>query len=56
MYRRVFKCSLFNHKSIQEYGDEVINARNKLIELERPIDELVVTCAFLDGLDESYQE
>jgi hypothetical protein len=56
MYRRVFKCSLFNQKSIQEYDDEVINARNKLIELGRPIDELAVTCAFLNGLDGSYQE
>ncbi len=55
MYRRVFKCSLFNHKSVQEYGDEIINARNKLIELRRSIDELTVTCAFLNGLDESYQ-
>jgi hypothetical protein len=49
MYRRVFKCSLFNHKSVQEYDNEIINARNKLIELERSIDELTVTCAFLTG-------
>ncbi len=56
MYRRVFKCSLFNHKSIQEYDDEIINARNKLIELKRSIDELTITCVFLNGLDESYQE
>ncbi len=55
MYRRVFRCSLFNHKSVQEYDDEIINARNKLIELRRSIDELAVTCAFLNGLDGSYQ-
>jgi hypothetical protein len=55
MYRRVFKCSLFNHKSIQEYDDKVINVRNKLIELERSIDELTVTCVFLNELDDSYQ-
>jgi hypothetical protein len=56
VYRRVFKCSLFNHKSVQKYDDEVINARNKLIELDRSIDKLAVTCAFLNGLDGSYQE
>ncbi len=56
MYRRVFKCSLFNHKTIQEYDDEIINARNKLIELERSIDELTITCVFLNDLDESYHE
>ncbi len=55
MYRRLFKCSLFNHKSIQEYDDEIINVRNKLIELRRSIDELTITCAFLNDLDESYQ-
>jgi hypothetical protein len=37
MYRRLFKCSLFNHKTIQKYDDEIINARNKLAELKRPI-------------------
>ncbi len=56
MYRRVFKCSLFNHKSIQKYDDEIINARNKFIELERSIDELTITCVFLNELDDSYQE
>jgi murein tripeptide amidase MpaA len=56
MYKRVFKCSLFNHKSIQKYDDELINVRNKLIELERSIDELIVTCVFLNGLDDSYQK
>jgi hypothetical protein len=56
MYRRVFECSLFNHKLIQKYDDEIINARNKLIELERSIDELTITCVFLNELDESYQE
>ncbi len=54
MYRRVFKCSLFNHKSIQKYDDEIINARNKLIELDRSINELAVICAFLNELNESY--
>jgi hypothetical protein len=56
MYRRVFKCSLFNHKSIQEYDDEIINVRNKLIELGRSFDELTITCAFLNELDDSYQK
>ncbi len=56
MYRRVFKCSLFNHKTIQEYDDEIINVCNKLIELDRSIDELAVICAFLNELNESYQK
>ncbi len=55
MYRRVFKCSLFNHKSVQKYDDEIINARNKLIELDRSINELAVICVFLNDLDNSYQ-
>ncbi len=56
MYRRVFKCSLFNHKLIQEYDDEIINVRIKLIELRRFIDELTITCVFVNELDKSYQE
>jgi hypothetical protein len=56
MYKRIFKCSLFNHKSIQKYDDEIINARNKFIQLRRSIDELTITCIFLNELDESYQE
>ncbi|MCJ1428807.1 hypothetical protein MMC29_006718 [Sticta canariensis] len=55
LYRKIFKCSLSNHKSLKEYGEEVTNARNKLKELGIPIPELGVTCAFLDGLDPSYQ-
>lgn len=55
LYRRINRCSLSNHKSLKEYGDEVAIARNKLKALKRPVDELQVTCAFLDGLDSSYQ-
>jgi hypothetical protein len=55
LYRRIFRCSLANHKSLQEYADEIINARNKLTDLGRPLDELAVTCAFLNELDSSYQ-
>ncbi len=54
-YRRIFRCSLSNHKSLQEYVDELINARNKLTDLDRPLNELAVTCAFLNELDSSYQ-
>ncbi len=55
MYKRVFKCSLFNHESVQKYYDEIINVRNKFIELRRFIDELTITCVFLNELDDSYQ-
>jgi DNA-directed RNA polymerase beta' subunit len=56
MYRRVFKYSLFNHKSIQEYDDEIINVDNKLIELDQSINELVVICVFLNDLNELHQK
>lgn len=55
LYRQINRCSISNHKSLKEYGEEVTKAQNKLKELKRPIDELHVTCAFLDGLDSSYQ-
>jgi hypothetical protein len=55
MYRQIFRCSSFYHKSIQEYDDEIINARNKLVELRRLIDELTIMWAFLNDLDGSYQ-
>ncbi|MCJ1469247.1 hypothetical protein MMC07_007880 [Pseudocyphellaria aurata] len=54
-YRQIHRCSITNHASLKEYGEEVISARNKLRALKRPADELSVTCAFLDGLDSSYQ-
>ncbi len=56
IHKRVFKCSLFNHKSIQKYDNEIIIARNKFIELERFIDKLTIMCVFLNKLDNSYQE
>lgn len=55
LYRRINRCSISNHKTLKEYGEEVTKARNNLKELKRPVDELHVTCAFLDGLDSSYQ-
>ena len=55
LYRQIFQCNIANHESLKEYGEEIANARNKLKELKRPLDELAVTCAFLNGLDPSYQ-
>ncbi|MCJ1470081.1 hypothetical protein MMC07_008726 [Pseudocyphellaria aurata] len=55
LYRRVFECKLSDHRSVKEYGEEVATARNKLKELGRPLDELAITCVFLNGLDPSYQ-
>ena len=55
LYRQIFKCSIADHKNLQEYGEAVTKARNKLVELGNPLPELAVTCAFLDGLDTSYQ-
>ena len=56
LYRRIFRCSLSNHKSLREFGDEICDARNKLIELSRTVNELAVTCAFLDKLDSLFQK
>lgn len=55
LYRKVFECKLSNHKSLKKYGEEVATARNKLKELGQPMDDLEVTCAFLNGLDSFYQ-
>ncbi len=55
LYRQIFKCSIANHKTLQEYGENVTKARIKLVELGNPLPELAVTFAFLDGLDTSYQ-
>lgn len=55
LYRKIFRCTLANHKGIREYGDEIARARNKLKELGYPVNELAVTCCFLDGLDSSFQ-
>lgn len=51
LYRRIFQCSLSNHKPLREYGEEVASARNKLKELGEPLDEFAVSSAFLNGLD-----
>jgi hypothetical protein len=56
LYRRIFRCPLINHKTLQKYTNEIINARNKLINLSRLLNDLVVTCAFLNELDNSYQK
>ena len=55
LYRQIFKCNIADHKNLQEYGEAVTKARNKLLKLGNPLPELAVTCAFLDGLDTSYQ-
>ncbi|MCJ1263342.1 hypothetical protein MMC22_003212 [Lobaria immixta] len=55
LFRRIHKCSLADHKSLKEYGDKFIQTRNKLQQLNQPLSPLQLVCAFLDGLDESYQ-
>ena len=54
LYRKILRCNISNHKSLKEYGEEVTKARNKLVELGEPLPEMFVSCAFLDGLDSSY--
>lgn len=55
LYRKIFKCSLSNHKSLKKYGEKITNARNKFKELGIPVPGLRVTCAFLNSLDPSYK-
>jgi hypothetical protein len=54
LYRKIFRCSRANHKTLREYFDDVIRARNKLRELGDPVSEMAITSCFLDGLDSSY--
>ena len=54
LYRKISRCNISNHKSLKEYGEEVTKARNKLVELGEALPEMFVSCAFLDGLDPSY--
>jgi hypothetical protein len=56
LYRKIFRCSLANHKTLRDYFDEVVRARNKLKELGDPISEMAITSCFLDGLDHSYDD
>lgn len=55
LYRQIFKCNIANPKTLQEYGELVIQVRNKLVELENPLFTLVVIYAFLDRFNISYQ-
>ncbi len=55
LYRQIFKCSIDNHKTLQEYREAVTKAKNKLVELGNYLPKLAVTFAFLDELDTSYQ-
>ena len=54
LYRKISRCNISKHKSLKEYGEEVTKARNKLFQLGEPLLEMFVSCAFLDGLDSSY--
>ena len=36
LFRRIHKCSLADHKSLKEYGDDFIRTRNKLQQLNQP--------------------
>ena len=54
-YRQIFKCRIVDHKNLQEYGEAVTKAKNKLVELSNPLSKLAVTCTFLDRLDILYQ-
>lgn len=54
LHRKISRCKISNHKSLQEYGEEVKMARNKLVGPGEPLPEMFVSCSFLDGLDLSY--
>ena len=54
LYQKISRCNISNHKSLKEYGEKVTKAQNKLVELGEALPEMFVFCAFLDGLDSSY--
>jgi uncharacterized protein YlxP (DUF503 family) len=56
LYRKIFRCSLINHKSLREYFDDVVRARNKLKELDDLISEMIVINCFLNELNNSYND
>lgn len=55
LYRKIHRRSISSHKSLKEYSEEFIKTRNKLQQLRQPVPSLQLVCAFLDGLDSSYQ-
>ncbi len=46
LYKKNFCCSLINHKSLREYFDDVVRAKNKLKELDDLISEMIVINCF----------
>jgi hypothetical protein len=56
LYRKIFRCFLINHKNIKKYDEEIVETRNKLKKLDESINELTITCSFLDDLNSSYQK
>ncbi len=56
LYRKIFRCFLVNHKSLREYFDDVVRARNKLKELDDLISKMIVINCFLDELNSSYND
>ena len=54
LYQKILRCNISNYNSLKEYGEEVTKALNKFIELDEPLPEMFVSCAFLDKLDLSY--
>jgi hypothetical protein len=56
LYKKIFRCSLVNRKSLREYFDDVVRARNKLRELNDLISKMIVISCFLDELNSSYND
>lgn len=52
---KITKFEISNYKDLQEYGEEFIKARDKLIALGQPVPAVFLLYKFLDGLDESCQ-
>jgi hypothetical protein len=51
LYKKIFKCFITNHKDIRKDDHEITHSRNKLKELDKSINKLIVTCCFLDELN-----
>ena len=50
-YYQIFKYNIADHKYLQEYGEAVTIAENKLEKLKNLLLMLAVICTYLDGLD-----
>ncbi|MCJ1466215.1 hypothetical protein MMC07_004834 [Pseudocyphellaria aurata] len=55
LVQTVTKCDIKNHRSLADYANAFLKARDALIELGQPIPPMFLICSFVEGLDDSFQ-